>query len=211
MILDDGFQHLGLRREVDLVLLDATDATGLDAMAPAGRLREPLQGLVRAAAVLVTRADSKEEVEAISGRLRAAGLPCNDLVEVVFKADSCVSVQTEESKPLDWCRGKSAWLVSGIGNSESFRRSASSAGVKVAGETVFQDHHRYDADDVRRIRAAAQAAGADIVLTTEKDAGKLPPFLLPKDSWWALRVRAEVVRGEERLRNLVLGCTEKIV
>jgi tetraacyldisaccharide 4'-kinase len=205
MILDDGFQHLGLRREVDLVLLDATDATGLDAMAPAGRLREPLQGLVRAAAVMVTRADSKEEVEAISGRLRAAGLPCNDLIEVVFKADSCVSVQTEESKPLDWCRGKSAWLVSGIGNSESFRRSASSAGVKVVGETVFQDHHRYDADNVRRVRAAAQSAGADIVVTTEKDAGKLPPFLLPKDSWWALRLRAEVVRGEERLRGLVLG------
>ncbi|MBH0185662.1 MAG: tetraacyldisaccharide 4'-kinase [Nitrospira sp.] len=63
MILDDGFQHRGLRRDVDLVLLDATDATGLDAMAPAGRLREPLQGLVRATAVVVTRADSKEEVE----------------------------------------------------------------------------------------------------------------------------------------------------
>jgi len=211
MILDDGFQHLGLRRDVDLVLLDATDATGLDAMAPAGRLREPLQGLVRATAVVVTRADSKEEVEAIHSRLRAAGLQYNDPIEMVFKADSCVSVQTEESQPLDWCRGKSAWLVSGIGNSESFRRSALSAGVEVAGETVFQDHHRYDADDVRRIRAAAQSAGADIVLTTEKDAGKLVPFLVPHDSWWALRVRAEVVRGEERLRNLVLGCAEKVV
>ena len=205
MILDDGFQHLGLRRDIDLVLLDATDATGLDAMVPAGRLREPLEGLVRATAVVVTRADSKEEVEAINSRLRAAGLQYNDPIEVVFKADSCVSVQTEEGKPLDWCRGKSVWLVSGIGNSESFRRSALSAGVEVAGETVFQDHHRYDADDVRRIRAAAQSAGADIVLTTEKDAGKLTPFLVPQDSWWALRVRAEVVRGEERLRRLVLG------
>lgn len=205
MILDDGFQHLGLRRDVDLVLLDATDATGLDAMAPAGRLREPLRGLVRATAVVVTRADSKEEVEAINSRLRAAGLQYNDPIEVVFKADSCVSVRTEEGKPLEWCRGKSVWLVSGIGNSESFRRSALSAGVEVVGETVFQDHHHYDADDVRRIRAAAQSAGADIVLTTEKDAGKLPPFLVPQDSWWALRVRAEVVRGEERLRRLVLG------
>ncbi len=205
MILDDGFQHLGIRRDVDLVLLDATDATGLDAMAPAGRLREPLDGLARATAVVVTRADSKEEVEAISGRLRTAGLQFNDSIEVLFKADSCVSVQAEENKPLDWCRGKSLWLVSGIGNSESFRRSALSAGVEVVGETVFQDHHRYDADDVHRIRAAAQSAKADIVMTTEKDAGKLLLFLLPQDSWWALRVRAEVVRGEERLRRLVLG------
>ena len=211
MILDDGFQHLGLRREVDLVLLDATDAVGLDAMAPAGRLREPVQGLARATAVVVTRADSKEEVDAIHGRLRASGLACNDSIEVVFKPESCVSVRTEETKTLEWCNETTAWLASGIGNSESFRRSALSAGFDVVGETVFQDHHRYDADDIRGIRAAAQSAGADIVLTTEKDAGKLSLILEPKDSWWALRVRAEVVHGEDRLRNLVLGCPEKVV
>ena len=84
-------------------------------------------------------------------------------------------------------------------------------GIEVVGETVFQDHHRYDVDDVSRIRSDAQSAGADIVLTTEKDAGKLPPFLVPQDSWWALRVRAEVVRGEERLRSLVLGYPEKVL
>jgi tetraacyldisaccharide 4'-kinase len=211
MILDDGFQHLALRRDVDLVLLDATDAVGLDAMVPAGRLREPLRGLERASAVVVTRADSKEDVEAIHRRLREAGLPCDDLIEVVFKPESLVSVQGDDNKPLEWCRRKRTWLVSGIGNSESFRRSAVSVGVEVVGETVFRDHHRYHADDVRRIRADAQSAGADIVLTTEKDAGKLPPFLEAEDPWWALRVRAEVVQGEERLRNLVLGCPEKVL
>ncbi|MDH4097192.1 MAG: tetraacyldisaccharide 4'-kinase [Nitrospira sp.] len=205
MILDDGFQHLALRREIDVVLLDATDADGLDAMTPAGRLREPLQGLARATAVVVTRADSKEEVEAIHRRLLAAGLPCNDSIEIVFKAESCVSVLTEENKPLEWCRRKRTWLVSGIGNSESFRRSAMSVGVEVVGETVFRDHYRYDGDDVRRIRADAQSARADIVMTTEKDAGKLSSLLVPDDLWWALRVRAEVVHGEERLRRLVLG------
>jgi tetraacyldisaccharide 4'-kinase len=211
MILDDGFQHLALRRDVDLVLLDATDAAGLDAMVPAGRLREPLRGLERATAVVVTRADSKEEVEAINGRLRAAGLPCGAVIEVVFKPESCVSVQAEENQPLEWCRRKKTWLVSGIGNSESFRRSALSVGVEVVGETVFHDHHRYQADDVRRIRGAVQASGADIVLTTEKDAGKLPSFLKPEDPWWALRVRADIIRGEERLRNLVLGCPAKVL
>jgi tetraacyldisaccharide 4'-kinase len=205
MILDDGFQHLALRREVDLVLLDATDAAGLDAMAPAGRLREPLQGLSRATAVVVTRADSKEEVAAIHSRLRAAGLPCDDTIEVVFKPESCESVQREESKLLDWCRMKKTWLVSGIGNSDSFRRSAESVGVKVVGETIFQDHYRYKAEDVQRVRAAARSAGADIVLTTEKDAGKLSLLLDPTDSWWALRVRAEVVRGDERMRRLIVG------
>ena len=205
MILDDGFQHRALRRDVDLVLLDATDATGLDAMIPAGRLREPLRGLERATALVITRADSKEDVEAIRGRLQAIHLPADELIEVVFKPESLVSASPGEEKPVEWCQGKMAWLVSGIGNSDSFHRSVASVRVKVLGHTVFQDHHRYGTDDVRQIRTSMQAVGADIVLTTEKDAGKVLPFLVPEDPWWALRLRAEVVRGEERLRKLVLG------
>jgi tetraacyldisaccharide 4'-kinase len=204
MILDDGFQHLALSRDVDLVLLDATDAPGLDAMVPAGRLREPLTGLGRAAALVVTRADSKEDVEAVCTRLKAAHLPVADAVEIRFTPESLVAVSASTMQPLEWCRGMKTWLVSGIGNSESFHRSVASLGVEIIGETAFSDHHRYHDDDVRRVRANAQIAGADMVLTTEKDAGKLEPFLTPDDSWWALRIRAEIIRGEERLRGLVM-------
>ena len=205
MILDDGFQHLGLQRDVDVVLLDATDVTGLDAMVPAGRLREPLGGLGRATAVVVTRADSREDVDAVHGRLRKAGLPAYDMIEVSFKPESFVSVQAELIQPLEWGQGKKAWLVSGIGNGESFRRSAESVGIDVVGETAFRDHYHYQADHVGHIRANAQLAGADFVLTTEKDAGKLSVFLQPQESWWALRIRAEIVCGEERLHRLILS------
>ncbi len=205
IILDDGFQHLGLHRDVDVVLLDATDAAGLDAMVPAGRLREPLCGLGRATAVAVTRADSEEDVAAVHGRLRMAGIPFHDAIEVSFKPESLVSVQAENIQPLEWGRGQKAWLVSGIGNAESFRRSAGSAGIDVVGETAFRDHYRYQAEDVSRIRADAQSAGADFVLTTEKDAGKLSVFLQLQDSWWALRIRADIMHGEERLRRLIMG------
>lgn len=205
MILDDGFQHLALSRDLDLVLLDATDAPGLDAMVPAGRLREPLTGLGRAAALVVTRADSKEEVEAVCRRLKAAHLPVDDAIEIRFTPESLIAVSASRMHPLEWCRGRKTWLVSGIGNRESFRRSVASLGVDIIGETAFSDHHRYHADDVRRVRADAQTAGSDMVLTTEKDAGKLEPFLSPDDSWWALRIRAEVIRGEDRLRGLVMG------
>jgi tetraacyldisaccharide 4'-kinase len=205
VILDDGFQHLALGRDVDLVLLDATDAPGLDAMVPAGRLREPLAGLERAAAVVVTRADSKEEVEAVCRRLKAAHLPIADPIEIRFKPESLVAVSARMMQPLEWCRGKKTWLVSGIGNSASFRRSVAPLGVEIIGETAFSDHHRYHDHEVRLVRAEAQGAGADLVLTTEKDAGKLQPFLTPDDAWWALRIRAEIIRGEERLRGLVMG------
>lgn len=205
MIMDDGFQHLALSRDVDLVLLDATDAPGLDAMVPAGRLREPLTGLGRAAALVVTRADAKEEIEAVCRRLKAAHLPVADAIEIRFQPESLVAVSTRTMQPLEWCRGKKTWLVSGIGNSESFRRSVASLGGEIIGETAFRDHHRYHDDDIRRVRAEAQTAGAELVLTTEKDAGKLQPFLTPDDAWWALRIRAEITRGEERLRGLVMG------
>jgi tetraacyldisaccharide 4'-kinase len=205
MILDDGFQHCALQRDVDLVLLDATDATGLDAMFPAGRLREPLRGLERATAVLITRADSKEGVEAVRHRLQGLRVPFEDCIEVVFKPQALLSVPGDEKRPLEWSRGKKVWLVSGIGNSDSFRGLAASFGPDIRGETVFRDHHHYRADEVREIQTKAQAEAVAIVLTTEKDAAKLSSFLSPDDPWWALRLQPEIVRGEERLMKLIVG------
>jgi tetraacyldisaccharide 4'-kinase len=204
IVLDDAFQHLSLARDVDVVLLDATDATGLDAMLPAGRLREPLSGLTRAAAVVITRADSRQDVYAVAQRLQSIDGLLPEPVEVAFRPESLVSVVQETSLSLSDCRGKKAWLVSGIGNSGSFQRTAASIGLTVAGETIFRDHHRYDQNDVMQVNALAEAAAADFVLTTEKDAGKLASLVTSSGvSWWALRIRADVVKGEEALRKVI--------
>lgn len=110
-----------------------------------------------------------------------------------------------ERQPVEWCRRKKAWLVSGIGNSRSFHRSAESMGVEILGETAFEDHHDYRHDDIEKIRTNLQATGGEIVLTTEKDGGKLLPLLMTSDSWWMLRLGAEVMRGKERLYRLIDG------
>lgn len=204
IVLDDGFQHRSLHRDVDLVLLDATDAAGLDALLPAGRLREPLAGLARATALVITRADSAGAVDAVRRRLEQMGGLAGDCMEVVFRPDRVLSIARGSSESSAWCRGKRAWLVSAIGNNESFSRSARDLGVTVLGATVFRDHHRYTAGDVRSVRAEAERVGAEIVLTTEKDAVKLAERLAAADPWWALRLQAEVVRGHERLRRLVV-------
>lgn len=205
LILDDGFQHRALHRDVDLVLLDATDAAGLDALLPAGRLREPLMELGRASAVVITRADSRQDVDAIYGRLRAISCLPEDAVEVLFRPESVLSIVSGERQPVEWCRREKAWLVSGIGNSRSFRGSAESMGVEILGETAFEDHHGYQHSDIEKIRANLQATGGGIVLTTEKDGGKLLPLLMPSDPWWMLRLETKVVRGEERLHRLIDG------
>ncbi len=203
IVLDDGFQHRSLHRDVDLVLLDATDATGLDALLPAGRLREPLTELCRANAVMITRADSRQDVDAIRSRLKTISCSSGDAVEVVFRPESVIAIVSGERQPVEWCRGKKAWLVSGIGNSRSFRRSAESMGGEILGEAAFEDHHSYRHDDIEKIRANLQATGCEIILTTEKDGGKLRPLLMPSDSWWMLRLGTEIVRGKERLYRLI--------
>ncbi|UVT16819.1 MAG: tetraacyldisaccharide 4'-kinase [Nitrospira sp.] len=205
LVLDDGFQHRALHRDVDLVLLDATDVAGLDALLPAGRLREPLNELDRASAVVITRADSPADVEAIRSRLRTVACRPEDVMEVVFRPESFVPMISGEEHVIDWGHGKKAWLVSGIGNSHSFRRSAESAGIEILGETAFEDHHGYSPSDIERIRATVQASGSDIVLTTEKDGGKLSALLTTDDPWWMLRLGTEIVRGEERLFQLIDG------
>jgi tetraacyldisaccharide 4'-kinase len=68
---------------------------------------------------------------------------------------------------------------------------------------VFQDHHCYGGEEVHKIKTQAKGVRADLVLTTEKDAGKLAPLLAPGDLWWALRLRADVIKGEAQLRRLV--------
>lgn len=203
IVLDDGFQHLALHRDVDLVLLDATDGAGLDALLPAGRLREPLTGLDRASAIIITRAEARQDVDEIRSRLREMSCSPSSIAEVVFRPASLAAVMSDEQQPVEWGLRKKAWLVSGIGNSRSFRRSAESIGVEILGESEFTDHHRYTPREIEQIRMAAAATGSEIVLTTEKDGGKLGLLLAPDDPWWMLRLGTEVVHGEELLRKLI--------
>lgn len=204
LVLDDGFQHLGLYRDVNLLLVDATDAEGLAALVPAGRLREPLQAAARAAAVVVTRADVPAQVTEVCRRLQASIGPMPDPIQVVFRPESLWSVVTGSFQPLSWAKGKTALLCSGVGHAGSFRNLAESIGIRVLDEAVYIDHHAYTKQDVERLRVRATELQAELVLTTEKDAGKLSALLQPTDSWWAVRLSTKVMVGEDRLRRLVL-------
>ncbi len=203
IVLDDGFQHRALHRDVDLVLLDATDGAGLDALLPAGRLREPLSGVDRASAIIITRSEVRQDVAAIRSRLREVACAPSAIVEVVFRPASLAAVVSGEQQPVGWSLRKKAWLVSGIGNSRSFHRSAESIGIEIMGESAFEDHHRYTHHEIEQIRSTVRVTGSEFVLTTEKDGGKLIPFLTPSDPWWMLQLGTEVVHGEDQLRKLI--------
>jgi tetraacyldisaccharide 4'-kinase len=209
LILDDGFQHRGLYRDVNLLLVDATDAAGLAALVPAGRLREPLRAAARATAIVVTRADVPVQVTEVCRKLRATLGSMPDPIQAVFRPESLVSVVTGASQPLSWSKGKTALLCSGVGHAGSFRSLVERIGIRILDEVAYVDHHAYTSQDVERLRARAAELQAELVVTTEKDAGKLASLLQPTDNWWAVRLTTQVTVGEDRLRRLVLGMGPK--
>ena len=209
LILDDGFQHRGLYRDVNLLLVDATDAAGLAALVPAGRLREPLQAAARATAIIVTRADVQTQVNEVCRRLQATLGSMPDPIQTVFRPEILVSVMTGVSKPISWSKGKTALLCSGVGHAGSFRALVERIGIRILDEVAYVDHHAYTSQDVERLRARAAELKAELVVTTEKDVCKLATLLQPVDNWWAVRLTTQVTVGEDRLRRLVLGDESK--
>lgn len=205
ILLDDGFQHLALCRDADLLLVDATDLNGLNAVFPAGRLREPIGAAARASMVVVTRAGVPRQVDQVVSRLREAGLKSPAVAQAVFQAEGLVSVTTTVRHPPQWCPGKTVLLCSGIAHTASFRATAESLGLRILDEMMYPDHHRYTKEDVEELRIRAAAAKAELIVTTEKDAGKLAPLLTPADGeWWAVRLATEIIAGEQQLRQEIL-------
>ena len=170
-LLDDGYQHLAVRRDVNLLLLDARDPFGGGELPPRGRLREPLSALARADAFVFTRIDGGEPPAAVR-RALAAAAPQAPVFTARLRADG---LRDERGAPIarTALAARRAIAVCGIAKPAGF--AATLAELEIAPEEtlVFRDHQRYGPAELARIRRAAEAAGASWIVTTEKDAVKL--------------------------------------
>ena len=169
-LLDDGFSHVGLARDVDVVLLDATDPDAGGALLPAGLLREPLSALARADLVVVTKTEQADPDAALEvARRWAPGVP-------VFRARTAVlGIRDGEGRhvePSD-LPAETTVAVAGIARPDAFRATLASVGVSPAELLSFRDHEPYGPAAVGRIERALEETGANAVVTTEKDAVKL--------------------------------------
>ena len=180
IVLDDGFQHLALERDIDLVLIDVTNPFGGDAMIPLGRLREPLSGLARASVFVLTRTARGGDYVSIKQRLKQWN-PRAAVFISYLETDAAVYATSGETAPLDALRNRRAVAFCGLGNPDPFWRSLEDLGIKLAERIRFQDHHRYSKEDVERIAAAAQQHQAHILLTTEKDLVNLSHAVDPEE------------------------------
>jgi tetraacyldisaccharide 4'-kinase len=203
IVLDDGFQHRRLARELDLVLLDALDPFGLGRLFPRGLLREPIGSLRRSGVVVLSRADLVSASDRAGIRAQAerhaGGLRW---VEARHAPVDLIDGAGEPAR-LDFLTGRRIAAFCGIGNPEGFRRTLLPLCGELAGLEVFADHHDYTATDVARLDRWANGLGVDLVLTTQKDLVKLRTSVLGASPLRALRIGLEVVAGGEIMDDVL--------
>lgn len=170
-VLDDGFQHLALARDLNIVTIDATDAWGGGRLLPAGRLREPRSGLSRADCVVVTRADQSTKLDTLESEIqRFIGARPLIRSEMIVKGISRMnSEMLQETITLP----KPAAAFCALGNPESFFELLRRSAINPVFTRTFRDHHHYTQADVDSLIQESKKAGAQSVITTAKDAVKL--------------------------------------
>ena len=203
IFLDDGFQHLQLRRNFDLVLIDSLHPFGGGHLIPQGRLREPLDGLARANAFLLTRADECPNPRAIESVLRSYQPQAP-----VFRSRVAARRWTDQhGKHLDLRSIPSAGSVAfcGLGNPKTFWRTLDQLGIDSAHRFHYGDHHRYSPVEMRRLARYAMDHGGERLLTTAKDAVNLCPefasIIHPLPIYW-LEIAVEI-EGRAELIGLI--------
>ncbi len=174
ILLDDGFQHRRLARDLDIVLIDATRPFGFGHLLPRGFLREPIENTSRADAVVLTRFDEvtnhrRAELLRLTKKLLGKG----EVLTCRHRVDSFEPMRQGATGSKDPATCQPAFLVSGIGNPVSFERTVREQGIEIAGRERFVDHHTYGDSDVQSVCTKAANAGAKSIITTAKDAVKL--------------------------------------
>ena len=196
-VLDDGFQHLALARDVNIVLVDATNPFGGGYLLPAGRLREPRAALARADIIVITRSEYTPAVEATIRHYSAAPIfHARPRLDAISAIDSA----TAPDPPADMAeklRGETLFAFCGIGNPSAFVEDVRSWGYTVAGSKFFPDHHRYSQQDVQHIEAAAHDVGATAFICTEKDKFNLAGARWQSGNAWYCRISLQINREDE--------------
>jgi len=193
-ILDDGFQHWVLDRDVDILLIDSTNPFGNRKLLPSGILREPLTEIKRADIIVITKIPSH-----VAGSLGGE----DDLVHEIreYNPDAPLYISSHlpvglkttsgQDLPLEVISGKTVFGFCGIGNPDSFKHTLAAIHAQVRGFMTFRDHHPYSERDIRRIYDTARECAANWIVTTEKDIMRLKDFP-PRDDLFSLHIEFRI-------------------
>lgn len=198
VILDDGFQHRRLIRDLDIVCIDAAKPFGNGWLIPAGTLREGLGSLKRADIFLITKADlisDKDKLKKLERKLKSIN-PEAVIAKAIHRPLYFCRILSNEKVNVGELQDKEIVLVSAIGSPECFEKTALRLGLEINKHFIFRDHHLYTKDDIAMVGEYCRKNNLDTIITTEKDAVKLKKAEgggLPAHNWkqirWILRVR----------------------
>ena len=205
LIMDDGFQHRRLARNLDIVTIDATRPFGCGRLLPAGLLREPVTALARADAVVITRCDQTQEAELAELEQKLRQINSNMVIARSIHAPICAESAERKKISLESLRGRKVFAFCGIGNPQAFLSTLNMLGCDVVASRVYDDHHYYDSDDVASIYEQAMCGKAELILTTHKDWTKIVRLgdLGAKMPLAYLAIELKFISGEDKLRDLI--------
>jgi len=201
LIMDDGFQHRRLARDLDIVTIDATQPFGYGKLLPAGLLREPISAMKRTDAAIITRCDQIKENKLAELEQKLQQINPNMIIARSIHAPICVKytehfavpvkagIQKNDEK-VDSClrrndiiqlNDKKVFAFCGIGNPDAFLDTIKELGCELVGSKIYNDHHHYTENDIADIHKQAKPLKADLILTTQKDWFSTKYAILPSN------------------------------
>ena len=201
LVLDDGFQYLGLQHRMDIVLVDYTNPFGYGNVLPRGLLREPMRNLKRAGFVFITKCPPEGAPE-LKAKLREFNSHA-EISECSHKSKYLKNLYTREQLDLDSIRGRKVATISGIAVPEGFENGVRKLGAEIVYSARYADHHRYTQQEIIETINHAVSAGAEIIVTTEKDAVRFPLIERCDLPILYLRVEIEMLSGSEAFNDWI--------
>ena len=200
LVLDDGFQYLKLKGSLNICLVDSTNPFGNEHLLPRGILREPLHRLSKADYILITKTKNIQQCEELHRTIRKH----NSLAKMIYCTHTprfLVDIKSQEEKNLDFIKGKKVAIFSGIAYPESFEGTIKEQNADIIYTKRFLDHHRFSKGEIKTVFMESFASGAEMILTTEKDAVRLPK-IFPKIPLYYLRLEIDLLSNEEDFNSL---------
>jgi len=201
IILDDGFQHRRLGRDMDITLIDSGNPFGNQRLFPRGILREKVEGLKRTDIIVLTKIKDKNGTSGELLRKIDKIAPGKIVLEAAHRPAGLTAIINRETKRPDYLRGRKILLLSAICDPDYFRTTALKTGARVESEIIFPDHYQYKKQDMARISSECKKKKIDAVVTTEKDAVKLKELMAGYSGpeILALQIEMEITKGKDRL------------
>ncbi len=205
LVMDDGFQHRRLKRDLDIVAVDATCPFGYGRVLPAGLLREPKGGLSRADAVIITRFDQAdaEQMQQLEQQIQQIS-PSIPIAKAVHRHTHAATYQNAKFD-MEELRSKKILAFCGIGNPNAFFRCLEQNGLSLADTQIFDDHHPYTQDEMKQIFERARSCGAEMILCTQKDWVK-SALLSPEEEdvvFAYLAMELDFIEGFDKITPLI--------